>query len=85
VNLEQRIRRDLLLADVGLLNEAGCEDKTLALLGGEHAARTEQLVKAVQCPTYGRALALELSQQFLNIAQQIEDASYQEPELIHVG
>lgn len=85
MKLSDRLDRDLLHADVAVLNDAGCEDATLATLGAAHAARTETLVKAVQCPTYGRALALELSKRFLEIAKQIEDASFQEPELISVG
>jgi hypothetical protein len=75
----------LLLNDVALLEDAGCEDKTLATLAGDHAARTETLIKAVVCPSFARALALELSKQFLNIAREIDTASYQEPELVDVG
>lgn len=85
MKLAEKLRRDLLLADVGVLNDTGCEDATLATLAAEHAARTEALVKAVQCPTYSRALALELSRQFLTISNQIADASVQEPELKNVG
>lgn len=77
--------RRLLLADVKLLEDEGCEDNTLATLGADHAARAEALLKAVQCPSYARALALELAKGFLRVAEEIDENSYQEPELINVG
>lgn len=85
MNLSDKLDRDLLLADVAVLEDAGCEDNTLATVAACHAARSEALLKAAQCATYGRSIAIELSKRFLEIARQIDNASYQEPELVNVG
>lgn len=77
--------RQLLLNDVGLLNEAGCEDSTLATLAGDHAARVKTLIEAIQCPSYGRALALTMAQVLLDTAKGIDEITVQEPELVNVG
>lgn len=75
----------LLLNDVALLQDHGCEDSTLATLAADHAGRIKTLLEAIQCPSYARALALTLSTALLNVAKGIDEITVQEPEIVNVG
>jgi hypothetical protein len=77
--------KKLLLNDVGLLDEAGCDDKTLATLAADHADRFKTLVEAMECPSYARAFALTIANKMLDVAKSIDANSYQEPELVLIG
>jgi hypothetical protein len=77
--------RTLLRNDVGLLQDLGTDDNTLAALAADHADRTKTLIEALQCPTTARAIALTLSRKFLDVAHGIDAVTVQEPELVNVG
>lgn len=77
--------RDLLRNDVGLLQDLGTDDNTLATLAADHADRTKTLLEAIQCPSYARAIALQLAQKLLDCAKGIDSITVQEPELVNVG
>ena len=70
-------------ADIALLNRHGVADDVMSLMASQHAARTETLAKAVD-PTLGRALLLMISNQLLEAAKEIDAATFQEPEIVHV-
>jgi hypothetical protein len=77
--------KQLLKGDIELLNDAGTADPVLASLAEGHAARVKTLIEAIQCPAYARAFALTVANVLLETAKGIDAASYQEPELVHVG
>jgi hypothetical protein len=78
--LEDFIRDSVIEADIAVLNDRGVGDKTIAALAGEHAARVETLLKMID-PSFGRAMLLLTARALLSCAQQIDAATYQEPEL----
>jgi hypothetical protein len=77
------ITERVLQTDIALLNDHNVSDDFMSLLAGEHAARFETLCKAIN-PSLGRALLLTAAGAMLAIAKQIDGATVQEPELVHV-
>jgi hypothetical protein len=72
-----------LQADIALLNEHNVSDDVMALMAAEHAARVETLARAVD-PTLGRALILMIANLFLQNVKDMDAATVQEPEIVHV-
>lgn len=82
--LEEEIRDRILQSDIGILNDRGVGDNVTSLLAAEHAARCETFCKMVE-PSFGRSILLVAAGALLAAARQIEDATVQVPEVIHVG
>lgn len=81
--LVARIRDRILKTDIKLLNGANVSDDTMSLMAAEHAARTETLAKAID-PTLGRPLLVMIAGALMKAAQQIDEATTMQPELVHV-
>jgi len=73
----------ILQTDVALLNDHNVSDDFMSFLAAEHAARCETLAKCIE-PTLGRAFLLVTAGALLAAAKQIDGATVQEPEMIHV-
>lgn len=82
--LEEEIRERILQSDIAILNDRGVGDSVLSLLAAEHAARCETFAKMIE-PTFGRSFLLVCAGALLSAANQITDATVQEPELVNVG
>lgn len=83
-SLEDEIRERVLQTDIAILNEHGVGDKAIALLAAEHAARCETFSKMIE-PTFGRSILLLVAGAMLAAADQINDATIPEQEIVHVG
>lgn len=81
--IANRAAKDILAADVTLLNDLGVSDDVMSVMAAEHAARCKALALIVE-PSLGRALLLMLSGALLTAAKEIDAATVQEPELINV-
>lgn len=77
------VRENLLQSDIQILNDHTVADEVMAIMAAEHAARVETLGKAIE-PTLGRSLLLILADRLLAAAKQIEAATVQSPEIVHV-
>lgn len=81
---EEEVRERILQNDIAILNDLNVSDDVMSVLAAEHAARCETFAKAIE-PTLGRALLLVAAGALLAAASQIDSATVQEPELVHVG
>lgn len=72
-DIETEVREKILHADIKILQNMGCSDKTMEIMVAEHACRVETLSKALVDPGMAKAMLLVLARKFLDCANEIDD------------